>query len=94
MSGRHINDHQMRLFMKLRTNQTVPQAALKAGVSRASGYRMEADRRLPTQKQAPRGRRRPDPLEGIFDQQVVPLIEASPELRPVAIHGNHQSYHR
>ena len=33
----------------------------------------------------PRGRRRPDPLEAIFDIEVVPLLKEAPGLRPVAI---------
>ena len=37
-------------------------AAAKAGFSKASAYRIEDDLRLPSQKKAPRGRRRSDPL--------------------------------
>lgn len=32
-----------------------------------------------------RSRRRPDPLAGIFDELVVPMLEAAPGLRPIAI---------
>jgi len=32
-----------------------------------TAYRIEADPRLPSQKKVPRGRRRPDPLAGIWD---------------------------
>src|SRR3546814_8700500 len=48
-------------------------------------YRIDKDPRLPSLKKAPRGRRRPDPLGGIFDSEVVPLLEARPGLRAVAI---------
>jgi hypothetical protein len=52
-------DHQMRLYMSSRRTHatTVAVAAAKAGFSPATGYRIEADPRLPSQKKAPRGRR-------------------------------------
>jgi hypothetical protein len=85
VSGRHINDHQMRLFMKLRQDDTIPVAAAKAGFSTATGYRLARDNRLPSTKRVPRGRRRPDPLAAIFDAEIVPLLRAAPGLRPIAI---------
>ena len=85
MPGRHLTDHQMRLYMKLRQTHSTAIAAAKASISLASGYRIEQDPRLPSQKKAPRGRRRPDPLAGIFDEEVAPLLKAAPGIRPVAI---------
>jgi len=85
MPGRHITVQQMRLFMTLRQTQPVPVAAAKAGLSQATGYRLQANPILPSQKKAPRGRRRPDPLSDIFDAEVLPLLKSSPGLRPVAI---------
>jgi hypothetical protein len=76
----------MRLFMTLRQTHSVPVAAAKAGISQATGYRLQADPTLPSQKKAPRGRRRPDPLAGIFDVEVVPMLQSSPGLRPVAVY--------
>jgi hypothetical protein len=75
----------MRLFMKHRATAPVPIAAARAGFSAATGYRIEQDPRPPSEKRAPRGRRRPDPLAKVFDTEVVPMLEASPGLRPVAI---------
>ncbi len=85
MPGRHVTDQQMRLFMTLRQTHPVPVSAAKAGLSQATGYRLQADPILPSQKKALRGRRRPDPLSDIFDTQVLPLLKSSPGLRPVAI---------
>jgi hypothetical protein len=62
LPGLHITDHQMRLFMIYRHSKDPTIAAAKSGFSRATGYRIEDDPRLPSQKKAPRGRRRPDPL--------------------------------
>jgi len=71
--------------MKLRQTHPIEVAAAKADISRATGYRITQDPRLPSQKVQPRERRRPDPLEAIFDTEVVPLLKEAPGLRPVAI---------
>jgi len=76
----------MRLFMKLRQDHPIEVAAAKADISRATGYRIAQDPRLPSQKAQSRERRRPDPLEQIFEAEVVPLLKAAPGLRPVAIY--------
>ena len=85
MPGRHVTDHQMRLFMKHRMTDPVPVAAARAGFSAATGYRTAQDPRPPSEKRAPRARRRPDPLAEVFDAEVVPMLKASPGLRPVAV---------
>ena len=85
MPGRHVTDRQMRLFMHHRRTDTVAVAAAKASLSPATGYRLARDPRLPSMKKGVRGRRRPDPLGDLFDAEVVPLLEAAPGLRPVAI---------
>ena len=85
MPGRHVTDHQMRLFMKFRQTETVAVAAAKASISAATAYRIEQDPRLPSARKAPRERRRPDPLSAVFEQEVVPMLAAAPGLRPIAI---------
>ncbi|TMJ65054.1 MAG: IS21 family transposase, partial [Alphaproteobacteria bacterium] len=60
-------------------------AAAKAGFSTATAYRIEADPRLPSKKKSPRGRRRPDPLAGVWDSEIAPMLEAAPGVRAVAI---------
>ena len=71
--------------MSFRQTHSTAAAAAKAGFSTATGYRIESDPRLPSQKKAPRGRRRPDPLESVWEREIVPMLEAAPDLRPVAI---------
>jgi hypothetical protein len=85
LTGRHVTDHQTRLYMKFRQTDTLPVAAAKASFSSSTGYRFESDPRLPSQKKQMRGRRRPDPLVNIFDSEVVPMLKAAPGLRSVAI---------
>ena len=71
--------------MKLKLSKALPVAAAQAAISVASAYRIEHDPRLPSDKKVRRERRRPDPLVDIFDAEVVPLLQAAPGIRAVAI---------
>jgi hypothetical protein len=71
--------------MTFRQTNPTAAAAAKASISIATAYRIEKDPRLPSQRKAPRGRRRPDPLAEIFDTEIVPMLAASPGLRAVAL---------
>lgn len=71
--------------MSYRQTLSVEAAAAKAGFSTATGYRIEADPRLPSQKQAPRKRRRPDPLAPYWEAEVVPILQAASAIRAVAV---------
>jgi hypothetical protein len=71
--------------MKQRRNHPPAIAGAKAGFSTATAYRFENDPRLPSQKKTRRERRRADPLAEVWDSEVVPLLNAAPGLRPIAI---------
>lgn len=66
--------------MKFRQTDTVPIAAAKSGFSASSAYRIEKDRRLPSQRKVRRERRRPDPLADVWQSEIVPILEAAPGL--------------
>jgi hypothetical protein len=72
--------------MRFRIEGNTPaQAAAKGGFSTATAYRIEqAAARRPV---APvlRGRRRPDPLEAVWETEIVPMLKAAPGLRAVAV---------
>ena len=86
MPGSHISDQQKRLFMHHHKDTgSVAIASAKAGFTTASGYRHVADPCPPSHKQAPRGRRRPDPLAGLWESDIVPMLQSAPGLRVVAI---------
>ena len=85
MPGLHITDHQMRLYMSSRQTNDTAIAAAKAGFSTATGYRIEEDPRLPSQKKGRRGRRRPDPLSEVWDAEIVPILKGAPGLRAIAV---------
>lgn len=72
--------------MKYRRTDSVSIAAAKAGFSASTGQRIEQDPRLPSQKKAPRGRRRPDPLADVWESDVLPLLRSAPGLRPFGIY--------
>src|SRR3984893_16908631 len=85
----------MRLYMSPRPTHTttVAVAAAKAGFSQATGYRIEADPRLPSQKKSPRGRRRPDALADVWDAEIVPILKSAPGLRAIAVLGELRRRH-
>ena len=87
MPGRPITDQQMRYYMTLRTRHTRATAATMAGFSTSTGYRVERDPRLPSRKKACHGHGggRPDPLTDIWDSEIVPMLERTPDLRPITI---------
>jgi hypothetical protein len=93
LPGRHVTDHQMRLYMKFRQTDVTPLAAAKASISAATAYRFEQDRRLPSHHEQTRGRRRPDPLADFFEVEIVPMLKAAPGLRAVAIFEEMQRRH-
>jgi len=71
--------------MTFRKKDAPPPAAAKASFSTATAYRIEQDPTLPSHKDRARGRRRPDPVVDLFESEVVPMLQAAPGLRAVAI---------
>ena len=71
--------------MTFRQTDGVAAAAAKAAISIVTGQRLARDPRLPSQKKPPGERRRPDRLAEVFDNEVVPMFEAAPGLRPIAV---------
>ena len=85
MPGRHSADNQMWSFMKHKKSNTTEVAVAKAGFSRATGYRINLDPGLPSQKKTLRGRRKPDAVGGLFKTDGVPMLEAHPGIRAVGL---------
>ena len=46
LPGRHVTDHQMRLYMTFRQTDGPAVSAAKAAISTATAYRFEQDHRL------------------------------------------------
>ncbi len=87
MPGQHITDEQRRKFMKLiEEKHSVETAAAKSGFSRRTGFGIKKELKTESsEEKKPRGRRRRDPLEGIWDSQVLPILHNSPGIRPSAV---------
>ena len=95
MPGRPATDQQMRLDMDLRRHHPQRVAAAKVGLSERTGRRIEDDPRLPSQKAADRPRRRQvvDPLGGLWESDIVPLLASRFGVRPVTLLEEMQRRH-
>src|ERR1700761_9477482 len=85
----------MRLYMDNRRYHTQRVAAARSGLSERTGRRIEHDPRLPSQKTAERPLRRQvaDPLGGLWESDILPLLTARPGLRPVTLLEEMQARH-
>ena len=80
--------------MRLRTDHPQMTAAAKAGLSVASARRIDLDPRPPSTKKHRRTwRTRPNPLEGLWDEEILPLLEAAPGLRPITLFDEMERRH-
>jgi len=84
VSGTHITEKQVRLYMKFRKDFTQEVAASKANISVSSARRIENGRHQPN-KAHRHWRTRPDPLEAIWESIVVPLLEQDHLITPVGV---------
>jgi hypothetical protein len=83
MPGIPINQRQVNLYMSYRNkhNQSQYSAAAKAGFSSRTARRVDSGQHSTTK--TPRNyATRKDPLNGLFEQHVVPLLEKEPTLQP------------
>lgn len=87
MPGRPITDQQHRYYMTLRQKHPQKTAAAMAGFSASTAYRTEKDARLPSVRRRDRrhGGGKPDPLAGLWDEEIVPLLLSTPGLKPITV---------
>ena len=77
---------------KLGATQVV--AAARSGFSERTGRRFEADPVLPSQRvDGQRKRTRPDPLAGVWAEEIMPLLGAVPRLRATTVLEELQRQH-
>lgn len=83
MSGKSINDNQIRKYMSLRTQgkQQITAAAMM-GISERSGRRIEKGEILPDQKSKRHWRTRKDPFAEIWESEIIPKLSTTPDLQP------------
>ncbi len=85
MPGKRITDHQVLKFKDERRTHTQAAAAAKAGISERSARRLEARESLPSQRPPRQWRTRPDPLVGVWEPELLPLLQTSPHLSAVTL---------
>jgi len=87
MPGRPINDQQHRLYITLRQKHPQKTAAAMAGFSPSTGHRAEKDPRLPSARSRDRrhGGGKPDPFAGLWEEEIAPLLRATPGLKPIKV---------
>jgi hypothetical protein len=93
--GRPATDQQVKLYMQYRHRHTQRIAAARTGLSERTGRRIERDPRPPSQTAAERPLRRQtvDPLDGLWENDILPLLAARPGLRPVTLLEEMQARH-
>ena len=85
MPGKTITDHQVHKYKQHRNKLTQVAAAAKAGISERSARRIEGAPSLPSQRPARDWRTRQDPLQAVWDSEVVPLLQADARLSAVTL---------
>jgi len=73
------------LYMHERQRHNQAIAAARAGMSERTARRLEKDPRKPSERQATRGRTVPDPLESVWEPELVPMLETDPSLKPITL---------
>lgn len=86
MSGPWINHRQVEVYMKSRKNgYSQIASASRAGISERSGREIESGRRKDPKRKDRNWRTRPDPLSGVWENTLVPLLENNPMLQPITL---------
>lgn len=85
MPGNRISDLQVTKYKQLRGKHTQEAAAAKVGISVASARRIESAVLLPSQRSPRSWRMRADPLEDVWQSQIVPMLESAPDLMAVTV---------
>jgi len=86
MPGNWITNQQVEIYMTSRQQKhTQATSAAKAGISERSGRKIDAGKRI-NHHQAPRHwRTRHDPLKVVWENELIPLLEQSPDLQPITL---------
>jgi transposase InsO family protein len=79
--GKKITDQQVRKYKAIRRQATQEIAAARMGISVRSARRIEKVEKLPSQHGPRTWRTRADPLAGVWEAELVPLLEAEPRLQ-------------
>jgi hypothetical protein len=93
MSGPHITDQQVRLYMNKRRHHTQEVAAAMAAISSRTARRIDRDGQLPSQRAGRYWRTREDPFAAVRDSEVLPRLRSVPRLKAVTLLGKLRETH-
>jgi hypothetical protein len=88
-----ITDQQLRLYMTDLQNHSQRTAAARAGFSERTARRFDADPTPPSQRKIVHGRTVADPLEGYWEDDILPLLQNDSALQAVTLLRHLQSEH-
>jgi hypothetical protein len=85
MAGKRITDFQVLKYKAQRRRHSQAAAAAKAGLSERSARRIDVFEALPSQRPRRPWRTRLDPLAGVWDSELLPLLRSNPQLNAVTL---------
>jgi len=86
MPGLWINHRQVEVYMKSREKgYTQIASASRAGISERSGREIEHGRHQDARKKNRHWRTRPDPLAEVWESELLPLLEKTPNLQAITL---------
>ena len=87
MPGQYIQTYQVQVYMRAREEGCTQQAsAAIAGFSERSGRRIEKGEHQPKYGQEREWRTRPDPLAGVWESELEPMLKREPRLEPTTLY--------
>ena len=84
MSGKHITNKQVKLYMSNRKQNSQIIAAAKAGISERTARRIDTLQHS-TAKQPRNYQTRKDPLRGAFELHLIPVLKSDPKIQPITL---------
>lgn len=85
MPGRPVTDQLLSAYMTEHQVHNQRIAAARTGMSERTARRLEKDPRKPSERVPERGRTVPDPLERVWEAELVPMLQTDPRLRPITL---------
>lgn len=86
MSGKPITEQQARIYMSAKNEGHIQlTAAAKAGISERSGRRIEKGELTAGIKSKRHWRTRKDPFAGVWEEDIVPMLEQNIDLQPLTL---------
>ena len=88
-----ITDQQVRLYMTDRNTHSQYTAAARAVFSERTARRLDADPTLPSQREAKRGRTVADPLDGVWEKLLLPILVQDSSVQAITLLCHLQQKH-